>query len=252
MAERNETRRGPTAEHVGGAALIFGAVGFIGAFAYLAARFRYPEILDGDAAEVLPALLATGTTGRAAWSFYALLPLLWIPAGVGAFQALRRNGEGMMRLAMHCATLSALSMMLGLMRWPSIHWELARGYATARPDQQPLYDALFLGLNRYLGNFIGEFLGELSVSVFFLLSAVAIVRMSSGRQRVVGYVGILTAVAGMIGMFRNVTPHVAWIAEINNYLLPLWMIVFGVRLMRRMPEPPQVGAPAAVAASIPA
>jgi hypothetical protein len=36
-----------------------------------------------------------------------------------------------------------------------------------------------------------------------------------------------------------VTPAVAPIAAANNYLLPLWMIVFGVVLVRlRLPEDP--------------
>ncbi len=33
-------------------------------------------------------------------------------------------------------------------------------------------------------------------------------------------------------MFRNVTVAVAPVSAINNYLLPLWMIVFGVVLFR--------------------
>jgi hypothetical protein len=41
-----------------------------------------------------------------------------------------------------------------------------------------------------------------------------------------------TGIAGLIGMFRNVTAAVAPVAEVNNYLLPIWMIVFGVSLMR--------------------
>ena len=199
---------------------------------YLAARFKYPEVLDGAAAEVLPALLATGSSGRAAWAFYALLPLIWIPAAVGAFHALRHTGEGSMRVATHFGTLAALSMMLGLMRWPSIHWELAQAYVVAAPEQRVVLDAVFLGLNRYLGNFIGEFLGELSVSVFFLLSSLAMLRPASAYRRWVGYVGLLTAIAGLIGMFRNVTGSVALVAEVNNYLLPLWMFIFGVSLLR--------------------
>lgn len=216
----------------GGLALIAGAVAFMAVFAYLAARFNYPEVLDGSAADVLPALLATGATGRAVWALYAFLPLIWIPAGAGAFHALRQTSEGSMRVAMHFATLAAISMMLGLMRWPSIHWELAEAYVSAAPDQRALFDPLFLGLNRYLGNFIGEFLGELSVNVFFLLSSLAMLR-SEAHPRWVGWLGVVTALAGMLGMFRNVSAGVQWIAEINNYLLPLWMIVFGVSLMRR-------------------
>ena len=217
---------------VGGVALIVAAIGFIAVFAYLAAQFNYPEVLDGAAADVLPALLATGATGRAAWALYAFLPLLWIPAAVGAFHALRHTGEGRMRMATHFATLASISMMLGLMRWPSIHWEIARAYAGSAADQRTSLDALFLGLNRYLGNYIGEFLGELCVSLFFLISALAILRRTSGYPRWAGYLGLLTAIAGMIGMFRNVTSAVAWVSEINNYLLPVWMIVFGVVLLR--------------------
>jgi hypothetical protein len=33
-------------------------------------------------------------------------------------------------------------------------------------------------------------------------------------------------------MFRNVTGVVAPVAELNNYLLPLWMVGFGVALVK--------------------
>jgi hypothetical protein len=89
---------------------------------------------------------------------------------------------------------------------------------------------VFLGLNRYLGNYIGEFLGELSMSLFFALSGVAMLRPGGGVARWVGYLAIVTALAGLIGMFRNVTNAVAMVAEVNNYLLPVFMIVFGVSL----------------------
>ncbi len=216
----------------GGIALIAGAVAFIGVFSFLAARFDYPAILDGTAADVLPRLLATGPTGRAVWAVYGFLPLAFIPAGVGAFHALRREREGSMRAAMLFALLASVAMMLGLLRWPSIHWQLAQAYAAADEPARQVIAAIFAGLNSYLGNYIGEFLGELSVSLFFLLSALAILEPESGLPRWMGYLGLVTAVAGLIGMFRNVTGAVAPIAEVNNYLLPLWMIVFGVGLLR--------------------
>ena len=220
----------------GGLALVGGAIAFMAVFAYLAAQFNYPDVLDGSAATVLPALLATGTSGRIAWALYAVLPLIWIPAGVGAFHALRHTGEGPMRVAMQFAGLTAIAMMLGLMRWPSIHWELATAYVGASPEQRGVFEALFLGLNRYLGNYIGEFLGEMSMSLFFALSGRAILRQASGFPRWVGYLAILTALAGLIGMFRNVTGAVSVVADVNNYLLPLFMIVFGVSLWRHRTE----------------
>ena len=215
----------------GGLALILGALAFLAVFTYLAATFDYPKVLDGPADRVLPALLATGPSGRFAWSLYALLPLIWLPAGVGAFEALRGRAEGGMRLALLFASLAAISMMLGLFRWPSIHWELARAWDSAGPAERATIAALFEGLNRYLGNFIGEFLGELSFSFFFLLSAMAMMR-TPPFPRWVGWWGAATAVLGLVGMFRNVTPAVAPVASANNYLLPLWMIGFGVALLR--------------------
>jgi hypothetical protein len=223
----------------GGLALILGALAFLGVFGYLAATFDYPKVLEGPADRVLPALLATGAAGRFAWSLYALLPLIWLPAGVGAFEALRTRAEGGMRLALLFASLAAISMMLGLLRWPSIHWELARAWPGAGPEEHTTIAVLFDGLNRYLGNFIGEFLGELSFSAFFLLSAVAMLG-TPPFPRWVGWWGAATAVLGLVGMFRNVTPAVAPIASLNNYLLPLWMIGFGVALIKygQPPEAP--------------
>jgi hypothetical protein len=210
----------------GGLGLVAGALGFLGVFAYLAARFNYPEVLDGSAADVLPALLATGSAGRAAWAFYAVLPLIWLPAGVGAFEALRGRAAGPMRVAMLFAVVAAVSMMLGLMRWPSVHWELARAWASAGASERVVLAATFDGLNRYLGNFLGEFLGELSVSVYFVLSGVGLWRHPNA-PRFLSWWGVATGVLGLVGMWRNVTPAVALVAEVNNYLLPLWMLGFG-------------------------
>jgi len=120
-------------------------------------------------------------------------------------------------------------MLLGLARWPSVHWELARAYATASPEARPAIDAVFRGLNVYLGNYVGEFLGELSLNAFFLLSAFATLR--AGR-RWAGYGGLAVGAVGLIAAFRNVTPAAGLIADVNNYILPLWLVALGIVLLR--------------------
>ena len=71
----------------------------------------------------------------------------------------------------------------------------------------------------------------MSFSAFFLLTA--IVWLKSPRlARWIGWLGVLTAVLGLVGMFRNVTRVVAPIAEVNNYLLPAFMIVLGIAFLR--------------------
>jgi hypothetical protein len=115
-----------------------------------------------------------------------------------------------------------------------VHWELARAYGTASPDARVALDAVFRGLNVFLGNYVGEFLGELALNAFFLLSAFALVR--AGR-RGLGAVGLLVGALGLVAAFRNVTPAVAFVADVNNYVLPLWLIVFGVVLVRAVQPP---------------
>jgi len=221
-----------TIVRAGGLALIVGALAFVAVFSYLAASFGYPEVLDGAAPDVLPRLLATGSLGRGVWAVYGFLPLCFLPAGVGAFHALRHTREGAMRTAMLLAAVSAVAMMLGLLRWPSLHWELARAFTAGGASERAVIGAVFAAFNAYLGNYLGEFLGELSLSLFFLLSAGAMLHARSGFPRWLGYFGLLAAVVGLIGMFRNVTSAVDPVAAVNNYLLPLWMIAFGVGLLR--------------------
>ena len=214
----------------GGLALIAGALAFLGVFSYLAARFNYPDVLDGSAETVLPALLATGPSGRAAWALYAVLPLVFVPAGVSAYEALRERAAGATRIGALFALIAAVSMMLGLMRWPSVHWALANAWTGAAAEERLVLAAMFDGLNSYLGNFIGEFLGELSFSVFFVLSGVGVLRKPRA-PRWLGWWGVATGVLGLIGMWRNVTALVDPVAAVNNYLLPAWMIGFGVWLV---------------------
>lgn len=215
----------------GGVCLAGGAVAFLGVFTYLAVRFNYPDVLDGPAATVLPSLLATGPQGRLVWAVYALLPLIWLPAGVAAHEALAPVRRGPMQLALVFAVVAALAMMLGLMRWPSVHWQLALAFERAAPPEQGVLAAVFDGLNTYLGNYIGEFLGELCFGAFFLLTS--IVWLQAPRTpKWIGWAGVGTAVFGFVGMFRNVTGAVAPIAALNNYLLPAFMITLGVALVR--------------------
>lgn len=216
---------------VGGWSLILGALAFVAVFSYLAAAFDYPSILDGPASTVLPSLLATGPTGRVVWAIYAFLPLIWIPAGVGAYMALRHSNPGSGLSASFFAVVAALAMMLGLMRWPTIHWRLAELYGVADSSQRVVLEAIFDGLNSYLGNYIGEFLGELAFSLYFLLVSWGLLK-TPGVSNVIAGFGLVTGAVGLIGMLRNVSVAVAPVASVNNYLLPVWMIVLGVVFVR--------------------
>ncbi len=214
----------------GGACLIGGALAFVAVFSYLAANFDYPDVLDGVASEVLPKLRDGGTTMRAVWALYAFLPLLLVPGAIGTWFACPKS-RGRMTVAVVAASIGALAMCLGLMRWPSLHWMLAEGYARADDATRIAIDAMFNGLNVYLGNYIGEFLGETLLAAFFLLTGRSM--LAENRYPAwLGWGGIAFALLFTVGAFRNVTVIVQPIADLNNALLPLWMIALGIALIR--------------------
>jgi Domain of unknown function (DUF4386) len=213
----------------GGLSFILCALAFVAVFSYLAANFDYPGILDGSAAEVLPRLRAGGSVMRATWALYALLPLLLVPGAVGTY-VVCPSSRGRMTLGLVAASLGSLSMCLGLMRWPSVHWALAEAYAQSGAEARSSLSPVFLGLNLYLGNYIGEFLGELCLVSFFFLSGLSLVN-EPRFPKWLGWGGVTFAVIFLVGAFRNVTPAVQQIADINNALLPLYMVVLGVSLV---------------------
>ena len=88
-----------------------------------------------------------------------------------------------------------------------------------------------LTLALVLGSYIGESLGELSFSAFFLLTSIVWLR-SPRHSRWIGWLGVVTAASGFLGMLRNILGPVAPIAALNNYLLPVFMIVLGIALAR--------------------
>jgi Domain of unknown function (DUF4386) len=213
----------------GGLSFVVGALAFVLVFSYLAANFDYPDILDGSPAEVLPRLSAGGSTMRAVWSIYAFLPLVLVPGAVGAYFACPSSRDRM-TLALALSSLGALAMCLGLMRWPSINWVLAGAYAGAGTEAQASLGAVFTGLNLYLGNYIGEFLGETCLASFFLLAGCS--TLNEARfPKWLGWGGVAFALLFVVGAFRNVATAVQVVADVNNVLLPLWMLILGGSLI---------------------
>lgn len=216
---------------LGGLFSLLGGILFIGVFTYLAINFNYPDILDGDAYLVFPKIVAGGSEMRAIWAIYALLPLILIPAGLGTYSYLRDKNNSLAVAGLVFASFAAFANMLGLMRWPSIHWILAQSFTTSTVEQKATINTIFQGLNVYLGNYIGEFLGELTMNMWFLTIGLILIKVS-GKLKYFGYLAVITAALGLIGGFRNITSSVSMVAEVNNYLLPIFLIMLGVLLLR--------------------
>jgi hypothetical protein len=219
-----------TSVTVGGWSLIAATVLFAAVFGYLASTFDYPAVLDNSAADVLPRLLALGGTGRAVWVIYGLIPLLLVPAGRGIAAAARIAAPRLGTLALWLAVFSGVAMMIGLLRWPTLHWGLARAWAAASPTSREGLASTFDNANRYLGNVIGEFFGELFLNGFFLVASLALAAAAPNRRWLV-YTGGAASVLGWVAMLRNLTPLVTPVAAVNNIVLPLWMLLLGIALV---------------------
>jgi hypothetical protein len=230
-------------ERTGAIALMFGAAGFILIFFYLHSTFGYPEILDQGAAGVLPGLADGGSTLHRAWLLYASLPLTLLVGGIASMPLLEDGGgRGLARLGAAAASLAAVAMMIGLMRWSSIDDVLAARWPVASTDQRETYSAIFDAANRYLGNFLGELLGELALAGWFACVGVALRR--SDRRTGGTFVLVLAAIVA-IGALRQVTPAVAPNASLGNVVLPLGVFVIaGYMLARRRAGPDAWALPA--------
>jgi hypothetical protein len=170
---------------------------------------------------------------------YSFLPLLLIPAAAGTFQALRDDAEGLMRMASYFAVLAALTLTLGLIRWPSLNYELAGRYVAGTGEERAAIEVLVAGFNTYLGTYIGEQLGELFLNGWFVMCAAAMLR-SARFPRWAGWAGIGVGVLGLVGMFRFASSSVEPVSAVNNLLLPAWLITFGIVLWLRGPVPERV------------
>ena len=227
------------ASRLGGWALIAATVLFAAVFTYLAIAFDYPAVLNRPAADVLPRLLTLGTTGRAVWVLYALIPFLLIPTAIGVSAATKDAAPRAAELSVITATLAALSMSLGLLRWPSLQWQLAVAHADASVAARESIAIAFAAANSYLGNFVGEFLGELFLNAFFLSASVALARAGGPSRRWLLYAGSAATLLGFVAMLRNAVPSVALFAAANNLVLPIWMLVLGVTLVKCRRNPIQ-------------
>ena len=80
--------------------------------------------------------------------------------------------------------------------------------------------------------------------MFFLLSSIALTRAPAPSLRWLLVIGSAASLLGGLAMLRNATPWVEPIAALNNVVLPIWMLVLGVVLLRhRAVAPSPVQAP---------
>ena len=222
-----------------GLLLIALPLAFNAAFALLAARFDYPDILRRPTDEVLAAFRARGTSLVLLWWAFALTAGLLAPAVVLLSSAVSDADAALLDVATTVGVLAALVQFLGLVRWPFLVPYLAR--VAAEPDAGPArleaVDVVFQSFNRYLGVAVGEHLGYALTGAWTTLAGAALTQTSA----VPGWVGIIGLVIGpllMVCSLEFVGGHEPAGWKLAERLTPptyvawsLWLVATGVGLL---------------------
>jgi hypothetical protein len=205
---------------VAGLLLIIVPLSFNAAFALLAARFDYPDVLRQPTAEVLTKFRAGGTPLVLTWWGFALTALL-------------------IAVATTVGVLAALVQFLGLVRWPFLVPHLARadaerGVSEARREA---VDVVFQSFNRYLGVAVGEHLGYGLTGAWTTLIGAALTQTDAVPSWL-GAIGLVVGPVLMLCSLEFVGRHepAGWklaerLTPITYIAWSLWLIATGVALI---------------------
>ncbi len=227
-----------SASTAAGLLLIAVPLAFNAAFALLAARFDYPDVLRRPTAEVLERFRAGGSALVLTWWAFALTAVAMVPLVVLLAQAIGDADPALLAVATVTGILAALVQFLGLVRWPFLVPYLARAdaQADASPARREAIDVVFQAANRYLGVAVGEHLGYALTGAWTLLAGIALTQ-SSVVPSIIGVAGIVVGpvlvlcslefVGGRDAGWKiaeRVTPaaYVAW---------SLWLVAVGLALL---------------------
>jgi hypothetical protein len=219
--------------------LIFLPLAFNAAFAALAVKFDYPDILRRSSEEVLERFRKGGSALVLLWWGFAMTAVLFAPLAVLLSGALRGADTVLLSVASTVGVLAAIVQFLGLVRWPFLVPYLARTIAEpdATPARKEAVDVVFQSFNRYLGVAVGEHLGFLLTGAWSVLVGIAMLQTTVVHPAlgVTGIaIGVVLALCSLefVGPFeRHGWKVAASLTPIAYVAWSLWLLVVGIALL---------------------
>ncbi|MFL6025805.1 MAG: DUF4386 family protein [Friedmanniella sp.] len=209
------------------------------AFAVLGSVFDYPDILQQPVEAILAAFRAAQTSVMFWFAVMALSAALLAPIAVGVGRLSTRRA---MRIAVPVGIAAGVVQVIGLSRWPLLVPGFAADAASADPAVAASGREQFLLAHRLLGNLVGETLGYLLTAAWTLLVVIALGRTLARRW--FSALGAVSALLIATGLLSPLELPVVDQANFAGYVLwSLWLIAFGVLLLRRAPAEPRQDVP---------
>ena len=208
-----------------GLATIGEALLFNLAFARLAARFDYPDILRHPAEEVLARFAAGGPGLILDWYGLAASALLMVPVALGL--ALRGPALGPRQVAAAIlGSLAGLVQAIGLLRWV---------FAVPALAALPQADAAtFAVLNQWGGVAIGEHIGALATAGFLIAMAPLVTgRIAAALARSSAALMVLGAGEGLLLALGRDGAAFGLAAMLGFLGFSGWLVLVGAALVRR-------------------
>jgi hypothetical protein len=212
-----------------GAVLIGVPLAFNAAFAALAARFDYPDVLRHPTKDVLQKFRDGGRSLQLLWWAFALTAVAMVPLVVLLGAAIDDADPTLVHLATTTGVIAAVVQFLGLIRWPFLV-----PYLAEQPDSE-VTDVVFEAFNRYLGVAVGEHLGYLFTGAWTTLIGVALTQTSQ-TPALVGVAGIVIGPLLLLCSLEFVVNPRGWkpaerLTPIAYVLWSAWLIATGVALI---------------------
>jgi hypothetical protein len=206
------------------------------AFTVLGMVFNYPDVLKEPVEDILAAFRASQAAVTLGFTVLALSAALMAPIAIGVG---RLSSHRAMRVAVPVGIAAAVVQVIGLSRWPLLVPGFAADATSADPDVAAGAHESFVLAHRVLGNLIGETFGYILTAAWTVLVVVALGRSIAGRWFAI--LGVISAVLVLAGVLSPLDLPVIDTANFIGYVLwSLWLVVFGILLLRRprTPAPP--------------
>lgn len=210
-------------------------------FTTLQVTFEYPAILRKPTDYVLGQFQAGGGGLIATWYGMVISAVLFIPMAVLVHKTLSRDesGQPWLMLATVSGIVAGVVQFFGLIRWVFLVPILNQMYNApdASVATRDTVNVVFQAFHNYAGVAIGENMGYLFTGLWTILVSVVLITTRQGKIWL-ALSGIVAGIAIMFGMLEPAGFEFAGTINVIGYLLwSVWLIAFGITLLRRNKQP---------------